>query len=118
MTSAMAGPPSLTAAVVFSDRDGAATAAITLAVAPLVPDGGACAAPIECESGFCVDSVCCETACAGPLQRCDLPGREGTCVATSAPAPALSPLALAVAALALVAVAALAPRRIRPRRDS
>lgn len=116
-TSGAAGPPSLSATVVFSDRDGAATAAITLAVEPLIPDGGACAEPIECESGFCVAGVCCDTACSGPLQRCNLPGREGSCVETSAPAPALSLTALALAALSLIAVAALALRRLRPRRD-
>ncbi|MFO0586390.1 MAG: hypothetical protein U0441_02560 [Polyangiaceae bacterium] len=33
-------------------------------------NGQACSAPGECESGACVDSVCCDTLCDGPCQAC------------------------------------------------
>src|SRR5262249_40568783 len=34
----------------------------------------------ECASGFCVDSVCCDTACDGHCQTCALPALPGKCV--------------------------------------
>lgn len=33
----------------------------------------------ECQSGFCVDGVCCNTACGSTCQACDLTGNVGTC---------------------------------------
>lgn len=42
-------------------------------LAPLLGDGGACAVAAECSSGFCVDGVCCATACGG--------GSDGDCQA-------------------------------------
>jgi hypothetical protein len=65
---------------------------------PAVPDtstpparltlGQACAQADQCTSGFCVDSICCDSACAGVCQSCDLNGKRGTCAAvTGAPAP-------------------------------
>lgn len=42
-------------------------------------DGAACAAPTDCESGFCVDSVCCDGACAGTCEACDVAGVAGKC---------------------------------------
>jgi hypothetical protein len=48
-----------------------------------VPDqgpGGFCDEPSDCGAGlFCVDSVCCNSACNGTCQACDLPGSVGTC---------------------------------------
>lgn len=41
-------------------------------------DGELCRIPEQCQSGACVDGVCCETVCPG-FQRCDIPGFEGTC---------------------------------------
>lgn len=42
--------------------------------------GGFCVNPQDCGSGLtCVDSVCCNTACNGSCQACDLPGSVGTC---------------------------------------
>ncbi len=39
----------------------------------------ACSNGSECASGFCVASVCCNTACEGSCQSCKVTGREGTC---------------------------------------
>lgn len=44
-------------------------------------DGQSCAAAGECFSGQCVDSVCCNEACSGQCQACDVPGSLGTCTA-------------------------------------
>jgi len=75
-----------------------------------VPQGGACATPAECATGFCVDGVCCNAACNDAFGRCDLPGQRGTC-AGIAPAPMLAPRAIAVAAALLIGVAGFALRR-------
>lgn len=51
-------------------------------------DGSPCAAAFECASGFCVDGVCCESACDGQCQACAESGREGKCAAVEgAPRP-------------------------------
>lgn len=39
----------------------------------------ACTTAADCHSGFCVDGVCCESACTGQCQACDVAGAEGTC---------------------------------------
>jgi hypothetical protein len=53
------------------------------ACAPRLPNGQTCTTNGECVSGFCVDEgmggVCCNTACAGACDRCDLNGEVGTC---------------------------------------
>jgi hypothetical protein len=83
---------------------------------PKLPDGAGCATPSDCTSDFCVDGVCCDTACDQPGQICNDAAQPGTCTSTAAPAPALSTLGLfgALAALALVAAVALM-LRARPR---
>src|SRR5260221_6331855 len=43
-----------------------------------------CTSPTQCASAFCVDGVCCNTACDGPLEQCNLPGERGTCVSAAA----------------------------------
>jgi len=48
-------------------------------------DGLGCATSADCASGFCVDSVCCNTACGDTCGACNLPGTEGLCAPTTAP---------------------------------
>ncbi len=43
--------------------------------------GDPCQGPEQCPSGFCVDGYCCDTACEGLCEACNLPGQEGTCSA-------------------------------------
>ncbi len=43
--------------------------------------GTACSAPTDCTGGFCVDKVCCSTACTGQCEACNVAGKEGTCTA-------------------------------------
>ncbi len=80
--------------------------------------GGSCASSTDCLVGlFCVDAVCCTSACDGPLQSCRIPPNVGTCSNVTAPAPALSPLGLLIEVGTLVAVGALMlSRRNRDRR--
>ncbi len=46
-----------------------------------VDPGKACESDAECPAGsaFCVDGVCCNTACKGQCEACNLPGKEGLC---------------------------------------
>ena len=46
--------------------------------------GSGCADGSECPSGFCSDGVCCDSACDGACETCNLPTIAGTC----APVPA------------------------------
>jgi hypothetical protein len=41
----------------------------------------------ECASGQCVDGFCCNAACGGTCQACDLPGQLGTCSTVTGGAP-------------------------------
>src|SRR5262249_23761521 len=43
--------------------------------------GTTCSSGTQCASGFCVDGVCCNSACAGTCQACNLPSSSGTCSA-------------------------------------
>jgi len=73
--------------------------------------------PGQCLSMHCVDGVCCDTACDGPDQICNLPGREGTCLPiTAAPAPALTGAGKLVGVAVLLLVAAVGIRLRRTRR--
>src|SRR5262249_30592925 len=53
----------------------------------LSPLGVPCAAPSECASGFCVGGVCCETACDGACESCNLNFYAGTCSPSPSGAP-------------------------------
>jgi hypothetical protein len=59
----------------------------------LKANGVACASPAECESTFCVDGVCCASACAGLCEACNLANKPGTCSpeAAGTPAPGIGP---------------------------
>jgi len=71
------------------------------------PDGADCQVPAQCLSTFCVDGVCCNTACSGGNVRCDIPPSPGVCTAIpQSPAPAMSPLALLLGVGVLVLIAA------------
>jgi hypothetical protein len=41
--------------------------------------GTACNAATECASWICVDGFCCNDACTGPCQACDVAGHKGAC---------------------------------------
>ncbi len=45
----------------------------------LLPPGSTCTLGGECQSGSCVDGVCCNTACFGACQACNLAGSVGAC---------------------------------------
>ena len=42
-------------------------------------NGERCECADQCGSGNCVDGVCCNSACTGTCQKCDLPGSAGMC---------------------------------------
>ena len=75
------------------------------------PNGADCSSGSQCLSTFCVDGVCCNTACDGPLAQCNLPGEAGVCASTAAPAPTLSPWGLMIGVLLLAGIAAVTLRR-------
>ena len=62
--------------------DGDCTAGNYCAAGVCTPQNGpgvACGASDQCTSGNCVDGVCCDTACNGQCQACDVAGSAGTC---------------------------------------
>jgi hypothetical protein len=83
----------------FSGCDPAAEAPDASGPATLAPDGGSldglsaqerpdatllavsvgCTANAQCGTGFCVDGVCCDTACDGSCRSCATTGKVGTC---------------------------------------
>lgn len=52
---------------------------------PRKAQGAACSRNRECDSEYCTDGVCCESACAGQCSACDLPGQRGRCENTLGP---------------------------------
>lgn len=72
-----------------ADGDPARQEPIAAAELGLKAAGESCSGPSECDSGFCVDSVCCTTACAGTCNACAANLKEsldqsGTCGAALA----------------------------------
>jgi hypothetical protein len=59
----------------------------TWIVTASMAEGSTCASSVQCESGFCVDGVCCQTACSGTCQSCNQPGSEGFCTTVPAGEP-------------------------------
>jgi MYXO-CTERM domain-containing protein len=45
--------------------------------------GASCKTDAECDTGHCADGVCCNRACAGTCEACDVPGTAGTCTPIS-----------------------------------
>jgi MYXO-CTERM domain-containing protein len=79
------------------------------------PIGAGCSEDADCDSGFCVDGVCCDTACNAVGEACNFPLDVGTCVVVPTAVPATSSSNLLYAAALLLAVAALALRRSQRR---
>ena len=44
-----------------------------------LPNGSICSRDRQCTQGHCVDSYCCDTACAGSCDTCAMPSHEGSC---------------------------------------
>lgn len=68
---------------------GSATRTPTRTATPVAQKtaGDQCTSGSECSSGFCPpdDGVCCDKACDGENERCDLSPLEGTCLSTDLP---------------------------------
>ncbi|MBI2393103.1 MAG: hypothetical protein HYV09_26195 [Deltaproteobacteria bacterium] len=45
----------------------------------LMPNGTACTNAADCKSAMCVDGACCNRACTGACEACNLTGSAGTC---------------------------------------
>jgi MYXO-CTERM domain-containing protein len=56
------------------DHCGAGTCVASLA------DGASCDRARQCANGHCTDGVCCELACDGQCEACDVAGKMGACV--------------------------------------
>lgn len=63
------------------DDSDAADDVVSEEAAALLENGAPCAGPEMCASGSCADDRCCDSACDGTCERCDLPGSEGACAA-------------------------------------
>jgi MYXO-CTERM domain-containing protein len=50
---------------------------------PASSNGTTCTAPSHCATGNCVDGVCCDLACNGQCQACNVQGSVGVCKAVS-----------------------------------
>jgi len=46
----------------------------------LLVNGKPCTSGSQCQTGRCVDKVCCNVSCTVPCKACNLPGKEGTCL--------------------------------------
>jgi hypothetical protein len=67
------------------------------------PNGALCGGSGQCTSTFCVDGVCCDTACDSPGESCSVTGNRGTCTTvSSAAAPAMSEWSLIATAILLL----------------
>ncbi|RYZ17395.1 MAG: hypothetical protein EOO70_02075 [Myxococcaceae bacterium] len=48
-----------------------------------VENGETCATDLDCYSGACADGVCCDSACEGRCEACNMVGSEGVCSVVS-----------------------------------
>ena len=108
--------PAMTQSAAPSPTGTATTSVIATPTSTGIPNGGTCTDAALCQSRNCVDDVCCDTPCRGPLERCDVPGFVGTCHSTATKMPATSRRGLIVALLLLTGIAALTIARQRRRR--
>jgi MYXO-CTERM domain-containing protein len=46
---------------------------------PTLPQGSHCSKAAQCATGNCVDGFCCDVACSGQCQACDVGNTPGTC---------------------------------------
>ncbi len=84
-TSGPSQPPDLGKPVDLSSPDLAPIDAPGPDLRPaLAANGVSCTLASSCDSGRCVDGVCCGQACTGACQACNLPGKLGTCSAEAA----------------------------------
>jgi hypothetical protein len=49
--------------------------------APTAGNGNVCTASSQCQSGYCIDGVCCNSACTGACRSCAMAGSVGQCIA-------------------------------------
>jgi len=79
--------------------------------------GDPCTSLSDCSTGlFCADGVCCDAACQGEGQRCNVPSNLGHCETRPVAVPITLPYA-AILALVLMAVGAVSVGRIWGRSD-
>jgi len=60
-------------------RDAGSDVACLAAAAPRKTLGSTCGCDSDCDSGFCIDGVCCASACQETCKACNVPGMMGTC---------------------------------------
>jgi hypothetical protein len=70
-----------------SNADCTAPAVCTAGSCGMRGRGQACTTGDQCQSTFCVDGVCCDSACGGRCRSCALPSARGTCTPVPANAP-------------------------------
>ena len=73
--------------VLFTGGNGVGGTAIAAAeLFSQATNGTTCVDAFDCASGSCIDGFCCDVACTGSCQACDLPSAIGTCTdVTGAP---------------------------------
>lgn len=81
--SPMVLPHALHTATSFSNGDVVITGSAYGEIWTPIATGKTCTLAADCETGFCVDGVCCATACTGGCERCDTNAARGTCTAVS-----------------------------------
>lgn len=58
---------------------GGSTASTTASLFVSLANGAKCSDEKQCDSGQCVDGVCCNARCEGQCEACDVAGSTGTC---------------------------------------
>src|SRR5579862_4430786 len=76
------------------------------------PDGDPCTTAAQCSSQHCTDGLCCNIACQGPSQRCNVPSDPGRCQTLPAAVPTVTLPYAAILALVLLAIGAVSVGRL------